>query len=115
MIGLTSRHSYFVYGGHTDMRKGFDGLSGMVITHLGRDPMDGAVYIFINKRRDKMKMLVWESGGFMLYYKRLEQGTFDMPKANDQGQIAITWETLVMMISGVKIEKVQRKKRYKRA
>jgi transposase len=48
---------------------------------MHRSPLDGRVYLFINRRRDRMKMLVWESGGFMLYYKRLEQGTFELPQS----------------------------------
>ena len=98
------------------MRKGFDGLCGLVKNHLHLNPMDGEVYIFINKRRDRMKMLVWEPGGFMLYYKRLEQGTFELPKSDtNQSQISIKWETLILIISGIKLEKIIRKKRYKAA
>lgn len=114
MIGLTTRHNYQLYQSPTDMRKGFDGLSGLVHQYLGRNPTDGDVYIFINKRRDKMKLLVWEPGGFMLYYKRLEQGTFELPKQEaHQAHISIPWETLVLMINGIKMEKISRKKRYK--
>ncbi|MFT6336755.1 MAG: transposase [Saprospiraceae bacterium] len=63
------------------MRMGFDGLSGLISNQMHRSPLDGRVYLFINRRRDRMKMLVWESGGFMLYYKRLEQGTFELPQS----------------------------------
>ncbi len=98
------------------MRKSFDGLSGMILTEWSMDPMDGSVYLFINRRRDRMKMLVWESGGFMLYYKRLEQGTFDLPPKewgkNGEAVLKLTWEVLVLMISGIKLEKIVRKKRY---
>ena len=114
MIGLTAYHRYHLYQQPTDMRKGFDGLSGIIAHHCGLDVMDGHVYIFINKRRDKMKMLVWEPGGFMMYYKRLEQGTFDLPLGGSHPtHISISWETLVLMINGIKIEKIIRKKRYK--
>ena len=113
MIGLTSHHQYFLYQGICDMRKGFDGLSGLVSSEMHRSPTDGSVYLFINRRRDKMKMLVWESGGFMLYYKRLEKGTFELPKPNATGQLSITWETLVLMITGISLLQIRRKKRYK--
>ena len=79
MIGLTSHHKYYLYSEVCDMRKGFNGLSGIVRSKMKRSPLDGSVYMFINRRRDRLKMLVWESGGFMLYYKRLEQGTFELP------------------------------------
>jgi len=67
-----------MFGQPTDMRKGFDGLSGLIINKLGKNPIDGSVYIFINRRRDRMKLLVWQSNGFVLYYKRLESGTFEI-------------------------------------
>lgn len=113
MIGLTQRHKYHLYEKPTDMRKGFDGLSGLVSMKMNRDPADGEVYIFINRRRDKMKMLVWEKGGFMMYYKRLEQGTFELPiTKNEQESICLEWDTLVMMITGIQLSKIVRKKRY---
>jgi len=114
MIGLTQQHTYHLYGSSTDMRKGFNGLCGLVTQHMNGDAMNGEVYIFINRRRDKMKMLVWEQGGFMLYYKRLEQGTFELPKQTSQnGQISISWQTLLLMITGIKLDKIVRKKRYR--
>lgn len=114
MIGLTQHNKYHFYKNAVDMRKGFDGLSGLVSEHMRRNPMDGEVYIFINKRREKMKLLVWEPGGFMLYYKRLEQGTFELPKTQDnQSHIDIKWETLMLMISGIRLEKIIQRKRYK--
>jgi transposase len=116
MIGLTQQHHYFLREHPTDMRKGFDGLSGLIKSDFSKDPLDGSVYIFINRRRDRMKMLVFEQGGFMMYYKRLEQGTFELPQAEQAGEaISITWEVLVLMISGIKLDKIVRKKRYKRA
>lgn len=116
MMGLTQHHHYYFHAQSTDMRKGFDGLSGIVMSELAKDPMDGSVYIFINRRRDRMKILLWESGGFLLYYKRLESGTFDYP-LNELGEsrISISWEDLVLILQGIQLTKVARKKRYKRA
>ena len=97
------------------MRKGFDGLCGLVHDKMDMNPMDGSVYLFINRQRNRMKMLVWEMGGFVLYYKRLEQGTFELP---DQGTkkdtLTLDWELLVLMIQGIKTDKIIRKKRYKK-
>lgn len=113
MIGLTQQHKYHLCTHPTDMRKGFNGLSGLVKDKLSSNPMSGEVYIFINRRRDKMKLLVWEQGGFMLYYKRLEQGTFEIPEyTNTSGHLSIEWQTLVLMISGIKLGQIVRKKRY---
>jgi len=103
-----------MFGQPTDMRKGFDGLSGLIINKLGKNPIDGSVYIFINRRRDRMKLLVWQSNGFVLYYKRLESGTFEITWSLEN-EISIEWETLMLIIQGVSIENIKRRKRYKRA
>ena len=85
MFGLGEHHRYYLYRAPADtaeaaqvMRKGFDGLSGLVRQKMDSDPMDGSAYLFINRRRDKLKILVWTDGGFVLYYKPLENGTFEL-------------------------------------
>ena len=72
MFGLGISHSFHLYSKATDMRKSFNGLCGLVENDLLTSPTDGNVYIFINKAKDKVKLLHWQSGGFILYYKRLE-------------------------------------------
>ncbi len=116
MFGLSEQHIYYLYDGIADMRKGFNGLSGIVINRMNSSPVDGSVYIFINRRRDRMKLLLWESNGFLLYYKRLERGTFEFPK-HESGKCyrAIKWDTLMLMISGISMKGIHRRKRYKRA
>ncbi|MBK7344717.1 MAG: IS66 family insertion sequence element accessory protein TnpB [Saprospiraceae bacterium] len=79
MTGLTPSHRYMLYRGIVDFRNGFDGLCGLVQRELGGAHADGSVRIFFNRRRDRMKMLAWEPGGFMLYYKRPESGTIEFP------------------------------------
>lgn len=66
------------------MRKNFNGLCGLVENDLLNNPTDGNVYISINKAKDKVKLLHWKSGGFIVYYKRLEQGRFELPVYDDQ-------------------------------
>lgn len=98
------------------MRKGFDGLSGLIRQALEADPLDGSVYVFINRRRDRMKLLVWESSGFVLYYKRLERGTFELPACEDRShKVQLRWETLILLLSGISLKSVVHRKRYKRA
>lgn len=95
------------------MRKGFDGLSGLVHTELGRRPISGEVFIFVNHQRDKIKMLHWEQGGFVLYYKRLERGTFELPRVNCHGKTCqINWSSLMLMVEGITIEKYKQRRRY---
>lgn len=113
MLALNSQMEYYLYGKPTDMRKGFDGLSGIVTNQLGENPMNGKVYIFMNRRADRMKLLVWEQNGFTLYYKRLEKGRFEVPVKRDSEEgLSISWETLMLLISGIRLDKIVRKKRY---
>ena len=62
------------------MRKGFDGLSGLVQQGLLKDPLSGDVFVFFNRRRSQVKLLVWEGDGFSIYHKRLEKGTYEIPE-----------------------------------
>jgi transposase len=115
MFSLSEQHKYYYYTGICDMRKGFDGLSGIVMIQMRRQPTDGSVYIFINRRRDRMKLLVWQSHGFLLYYKRLERGTFELPlHENNQTTLQLNQEILSLMIRGIKLKKIERKTRYKK-
>lgn len=113
MMSLTPHHQYYFYGSSVDFRKGFQGLSGLVQNELGCNPMDGSVYVFSNRRHNKLKLLLWESGGFVLFYKSLEQGTFDWPKTEGNSKtIRLNWERLSYIVRGVRIEKISQKKRY---
>ena len=113
MFSLTSSFRYYLYRGPTDMRKSFDGLSGLVQGQLKRNPTSGEVFIFINRRRNKVKLLRWEQGGFILYYKRLEAGTFELPVfRNDAVSCQMSWSTLMLMVEGISIEKSKKRKRY---
>lgn len=110
MLSLTSSHRYFLYGKPCDMRKSFDSLSGIVRTELSKDPVSGEVFLFLNKARNRLKLLHWEAGGFVLYYKRLEKGTFAPPFSTENGPVS--WSGLVLMIEGVQVIKSRQKPRY---
>ena len=113
MLALSPHVKLYLYVEPCDMRKGFDGLSGIVRSALGREPDDGAVYVFVNRRRDRLKLLTWEPEGFSIYYKRLEQGTLELPEAAaDTSHLTITTETLGLIIAGIKLEHLERRKRY---
>jgi transposase len=113
MFSLNSSLRFYLYQGVTDMRKSFDGLCGIVQSQLGRDPTSGEVFIFINRRRDRVKLLHWQNGGFVLYYKRLESGTFEFPSTGDNGlYYQLSWRGLVMMIEGISLKNIKQRKRY---
>lgn len=111
MFSLGSFHRYYLYQKPVDMRKGFDGLSGLVRNAMGKDPASGEVYVFLNRNRNLLKLLHWEDGGFVVYYKRLERGTF-VPTAGGTGSPAVRWPELVMMVEGIQVEKFRQKPRY---
>jgi transposase len=113
MFSLTSSFFYYLYSQPTDMRKSFDGLSGIVQGQLERNPTSGEVFIFVNRRKNKVKLLRWEQGGFILYYKRLEAGTFELPAfTEDAVSCQMSWSSLMLMIEGISIEKSKQRKRY---
>lgn len=93
------------------MRKSFDGLQGLVREKLKRTATSGEVFIFINKRRDRVKLLHWETGGFVLYYKRLEKGTFELPDIQGEG-CQIAWSQLMMIIEGISVKAFDRRARF---
>jgi transposase len=111
MFSLGSSNRYFLYSGPTDMRKGFDSLAGLVRSQMGSDPTDGSVYVFLNKSRTLIKLLHWEAGGFTLYYKRLEKGTFERPSLGSDH--LLSWQQLVLVTEGIKLASVRKKARYK--
>jgi len=82
VLSFTESRRFYLYGGRTDMRKSFDGLGGLIHREMGRDPLSGDVYVFVNRRRDRIKFLVWESDGYWIWYKRLEKGTFRLPRVD---------------------------------
>lgn len=113
MFSLGERHRYFLYRQATDMRKGFDSLSGAVRNDLGLDPLSGDVFIFMNSRRTHIKLLVWEASGFVLYYKRLERGRFEYPLGEQTGSsLAVSWPQLMLIIQGIDLKSVRQRKRF---
>ena len=84
MLSLPISIRIFIYTGVTDMRRSFDRLAQMVEEHLEQDPESGHLYLFFNRRRDCVKMLLWEEDGFVIWYKRLEAGTFAVPSGRSR-------------------------------
>jgi transposase len=114
MLSFSSRQRYFLYGSPTDMRKGFAGLSGLVRLYIPHDLLSGDVFIFINRRRDRIKLLMWDATGFALYYKQLERGTFELSNSEKNGSKELTWSDLVMLLEGIEIKSIKRRKRYQK-
>ena len=112
MFSLSSTFRYYYYNSVTDMRKGFDGLCGLVHSEIGRRPVSGEVFIFVNHQRDKIKLLHWKQGGFVLYYKRLERGSLVAEVCSQGKTCQISWSSLMLMVEGISIEKYKQRRRY---
>jgi len=113
MFALTENYNYYIYRHSTDMRKGFHSLCGLVEEEFHRLPGGEEVFLFLNKRRNSIKLLHWEKGGFVLYHKRLEEGTFNpILSAKGDRVCVITWIEMVMMIEGIEAIRMVQRKRY---
>lgn len=91
------------------MRKGFDSLSGLVRDRLGKDPLSGDVFIFFNRRRNQVKLLLWERDGYSIYYKRLERGSYELP-LHDSAELRV--DDLLLILQGISLKSVRRRKRF---
>jgi transposase len=115
MLHLSPAIHYYLYTGHTDMRKGFDSLCGVVSSQMSLDALSGAIFIFINKKRNQVKLLLWEGDGLSLYYKRLEKGTYERPAYSETTTSTIlTYQQLQFILQGVALQKIQYRKRYQK-
>ncbi|MGZ5284007.1 MAG: IS66 family insertion sequence element accessory protein TnpB [Bacteroidia bacterium] len=115
MLHLSPAVQYYLYTGDTDMRKGFDSLCGIVSSQMKRDVLSGSIFIFINKRRNQVKLLLWEGDGLSLYYKRLEKGTYELPATgNESSSLNISNQQLHFILQGVSLQKIQYRSRYQK-
>ena len=113
MLSLSSSSRYFLYRHQSDMRKGFDGLSGLIRDGMTKDPMSGDVFIFFNKRRSQVKLLLWERDGFSIYHKRLERGTYELPSlASCYTSLELRSDELMLILQGISLQSVRRRKRF---
>ena len=107
MLHLSPSCTYYLYAGHADMRKSFDGLCGIVTSQMSLNALNGSVFIFMNRRRTQVKLLLWEGDGFSIYYKRLEKGTFELPALSGSSlTVALDVRQLQFILQGVSLRKV---------
>ena len=96
------------------MRKGFDGLHGVVLEVLRQDPLSGDLFVFLNKRRDRVKLLIWDGDGMLIVYKRLERGTFQ-PPALEADSVTLSAAQLALLWGGIDLRETRQRLRYSRA
>jgi transposase len=115
MLSLSPAIRIFVHALPTDMRKHFDGLSAIVTHSFGMDVLRGDYFVFINRSRNRCKILLWDKDGLVVWAKRLERGCFQLPDGRDATSLAIEVDavTLAMIIGGVDLDTARRRKRYR--
>jgi transposase len=130
MLGLSAAVRIFVCTQPADMRRSFDGLASMASELVGEDPLSGHLFLFRNRRRDRIKILYWDTDGLCIWYKRLEEGHFALPSDRAEGtrvsrssaereaKGSARWEIradeLAMLLGGIDLRSVRRQKRYRR-
>ncbi len=115
MLSLPLPVRIFLCTRHADLRKSFDGLAQMVREFLGEDPLSGHLFVFRNKRGDRLKLLYWDTDGLAIWYKRLEQGSYRFPPVTGTGDgVEIRSADLTMILDGVDLASVKRQQRYRR-
>jgi transposase len=98
-----------------DMRKSFDGLSELVRTGLGGDPLSGHLFVFRNRRGDRLKLLYWDADGLAVWAKRLERGTFQFPSTSSAAaSVEVTSTDLALILGGIDLQSARRRPRYRR-
>jgi transposase len=112
MLSINSAQRYFIYSGLTDMRKGFNSLCGLVREEFKMDPLGGDVFIFLSRTKNKIKLLQFQGDGFAIYYKRLEKGTFEIPKLKAESASLLSSGQLLLIMEGIQLSSVKKRPRY---
>lgn len=117
MLTLPSAVQVYIASEPIDLRRGFDGLAAATREVIRKDPLSGHLFCYLNRRRNRIKILVWDRTGFLLVYKRLERGTFTLPKAPALGSrhIEVDGAELAMILEGIDLRRATRQRRWYRA
>ena len=114
MLSFPSRVRIFVASEPQDLRKGFDGLAAATRQVIREDPLSGHLFVYLNRRRNKVKLLIWEPGGYWLLYRRLECGRFRLPQDPPPGRRHVVMESaeLALMLEGIDLRGAKRRNRW---
>lgn len=114
MLSISPAVKIFLYAETADLRRGYDGLAALVEDAMGENPLSGHLYLFINRRHNRIKMLYWAGDGYAIWMKRLERGSFELPRADaDSPSVKITPSELALILEGIELSSVRRRKRYR--
>jgi len=113
MLNFLNNNRFYLYAGIADMRKSFTGLSGLVLNEMGLQLRNGDGFVFFNKRRTMVKVLIWDRTGFVIYYKQLSKGTFELPEWNAKSKtLEMPMTKLMLILEGVQLKSVRWRKRF---
>lgn len=114
MLTISPAVRIYLATGATDLRRSIDGLAAVVRERFDLEPTSGHLFLFRNRRGDRVKILVWDTGGFWVLYKRLERGTFAWPVADDEVRVEMRSRDLLLLLSGVDLTQTRRRRWYER-
>ena len=115
MLSLSLPFDVLLFSEPIDLRKSYDGLAGLVREHLDRDVLDGGLFVFLNKRRNRIKLLFWDEDGLVIVQKRLELGCFSRPRsAGTDRSVRLTPAELALLLEGIEVIQARRSRRYRR-
>lgn len=114
MLSVSPAVKIFLYAQPADLRRGYDGLAAIVEGAMGENPLSGALFVFVNKRGNRVKLLYWDRDGYAIWMKRLERGTLEMPRADDPdvASVKITASQLSLILEGIELSSVRRRRRF---
>lgn len=115
LFGLGLQTKIYIAVEAIDMRKGFEGLHGLVRDHLGQDPLSGHLFLFTNKTKTRLKALVWDGSGLWVCAKRLEKGRFRWPETEDVRSLTMRSEELAMLVNGLDVKQTRQRKWYRKS
>ena len=115
MIALPPQIRVFLYRQSTDMRKSFNGLVAIIESELKQDPLSGSLFVFVNRRRDRIKILYWGQTGFCIWYQQLQKGTYQLPvheSLDEQDTLEVTRSQLSLILDGIDLTSARQRARF---
>jgi len=115
MIALAPQTRVFLYRRPTDMRKSFHGLIALTEAELKQDPLSGSLFVFVNRRRDRIKILYWGETGFCIWYQQLQRGTYQLPRhdsLDEQDTLEVTRAQLSLILDGIDLTSARQRRRF---
>ena len=115
MIALPPQIRIFLYRSPTDMRKSFNGLIGLIESALKQDPLSGSLFVFVNRRRDRVKILYWGQTGYCIWYQQLQKGTYQLPRhesLDGQDAVELSRSELSLILDGIDLASVRQRPRF---